>query len=82
VEAQWKGAHIPRIFTRRKFNSSLMRNWLAWSLEGEEICPPSFSVWSSDHRGRELGKLTGLTVIATASRPETQQWCLELERTT
>jgi hypothetical protein len=27
-----------RIFTRRKFNSSPMLNWLAWSLKDEEIC--------------------------------------------
>jgi len=38
VAAQWERAYILRIFTRRKFNSSLMHNWLAWSLKGEEIC--------------------------------------------
>jgi len=36
--AQWEGAYMPRISTRRKFNSSLMCNWLLWSLMGEEIC--------------------------------------------
>jgi hypothetical protein len=41
MEAHWEGAYTPRIFTRRKFNSSLMRNWLAWSLKDEEICPLS-----------------------------------------
>jgi hypothetical protein len=38
VAAQWERAYILRIFTLRKFNSSLMRNWLAWWLKGEEIC--------------------------------------------
>jgi hypothetical protein len=38
VEAQWEGAYMPRIFTRRKFNSSLTHSWLTSSLKGEEIC--------------------------------------------
>jgi hypothetical protein len=38
VAAQWERAYTLRIFTRRKFNSSLMCNWLPRSLMGEEIC--------------------------------------------